>query len=321
MVDHHAHLLSPTLIKDWQAGGASFSRPDSFYTSPAPLLAGASSKEHGPDSLLRQAVLVPMSHLYGNRAFRQALGLSVEEEYARVRRENDYVAHEATRFPMRTRALCSVDFLRPYAWDEIQRCHDVLHSSGLKIHLASAGADLQTTTHLQELARIATWAEDKSLLLLIHLDPQQRGLEVEDVRRFIEVVLQPVPELYVCIAHLGGSGGYGPWTQAVFNTFVTWLEEETARGAPRPGVFFDISAVFLEQASEGLPATTPAEAAALRRDLRKAGLGRILFGSDYPVFDPDRYAHVLKREAQLDSAEFEQVLRNRIPPLKLPDAR
>jgi predicted TIM-barrel fold metal-dependent hydrolase len=315
------HLLSPALIEDWKAAGASFSRPDSFYTSAAPLLTGPSPKEHGPDSLLRQALLVPMSHLYGNRAFRQALELNVEDEYARVRRENDYVAHEATRFPMRTRALCSVDFLRPYAWDEIQRCHDVLHSSGLKIHLASAGADLQTVTHLHELARIAAWAEDKGLLLLIHFDPQQRDLEVEDVRRFIEVVLQPVPELYVCIAHLGGSGGYGLWTQAVFSTFVAWLEEEAARGAPRPGVFFDVSAVILEQESEGLPATTPAEAAALRRDLRKAGLGRILFGSDYPVFEPDGYAHVLKRETQLDTTEFVQVLRNRIPLLTLPGAR
>ncbi len=36
MVDHHVHILSPTLVADWKTLGVPFSRPDSVYTSAPP---------------------------------------------------------------------------------------------------------------------------------------------------------------------------------------------------------------------------------------------------------------------------------------------
>lgn len=300
-VDHHVHILSPELIRDWRSLGVPFSKPDSAYLSAGTLL--------GADKVHR-AVLLPMTYLYGREEFRRGLGLSETDEYAAVQRENDYVAREAGRWSGRAVAFCSVDFRRPYAWEEIHRCRRELGSPGIKLHLASAGADLRDPRQLAELARIAAWVEAEGLALMIHFDPQRRGLEVEDVERFIGEVLEPYPDLVVCIAHLGGSGGYGAWTRSVYGTFRRWLDDQRAAGVPRPGVYFDVAGVWLEEESEGVPPSTQEDAAALGEDLRRWGLERVLFGSDYPVFDPRRYAAALRVAVAFEPAEWDELVRN-----------
>ena len=107
------------------------------------------------------------------------------------------------------------------------------------------------------------------------------------------------------------AAGYGPWTRQVFGTLVDWLEERRAAGDPRSRVFFDTSAVILEKESEGVPPTTPEEASALGADLRRAGLGRIVLGSDSPVFDPRRTLALLAERAGLTPRELATIAANR----------
>lgn len=310
--DHHVHLLSPALVRDWKSLGVPFSKADTAYTSVAHTLSVLGAGSPGDTAAFR-AVLLPMAHLYGQADFRQALGLTEAEEYARVRHENDYVARQAAAFPGRVAAFCGVDILRPYAWTEIRRCRGQLESAGMKIHLASAGVDLRDDAHLDRLARLTGWAASGQVPLLLHFDPQDRGLEAADVRRFINRVLQPQPQLTVVIAHLGGSGGYGGWTRTVYRTFSEWLAAEVAAGRPRAGYYFDLSAVLLEEETEGVPASSRADREALGRDLARTGLQRILFGSDYPVFDPRSYARLLLRAGAVDSAGWQSIARNRLP--------
>jgi len=310
-IDHHVHLLGPGLLRDWKAVGARFSRDDAAYESAAALL----DRRGDAPPRAERAVLVPMAHLYGNSEFRGALGLSPEVEIERVRAENDHVAREAARFPGRAVALCSVSVLRPWAWDEIRRCRDDLHVAGLKLHLASSEVDLRAPDHLDRLEEIAAWAEREGMPLLIHLDTQRRGTEASDVARFARRVLEPHPRLVVSIAHLGGSGGYGAWTQSVFRTLLDWLEEREAASDGRAGILFDVSAVVLEEESEGVPPTSAEEAAALAADLRRAGFDRLLLGSDYPVFDPVRTLELLEGHVGLTPAELRMLAGNRLPGL------
>jgi predicted TIM-barrel fold metal-dependent hydrolase len=312
IVDHHVHLLGPDLLRDWKAMGVPFSRPDDAYLSAARLLAPGA--DHAPP-VLAAAILVPMAHFYGNGELRAAVGLSLTEERERVARENDHVAREAARYPGRAVAYCAVDPLRPYAWEELRRCRAELASPGIKIHLGSARADLTDDAQLAELARIAGWAEAEEIALLLHFDPQRRGLEVADVERFLARVLAPYPRLELQIAHLGGSGGYGAWTRAVFRAFRDWLAAAEARGEPRPGVRFELSAAILEQESEGVAATTPEESAALAADLETVDPERLLFGSDAPVFDPTRYAALLGERLGWSRAELERHVSRRAPSL------
>lgn len=310
-IDHHVHLLGSGLLRDWKRAGARFSRDDAAYESADALLV----PQAGAPARAEHVVLVPMAHLYGNSEFRGALGLSPEAELAGARAENDHVAREAARHPGRAVALCSISVLRPWAWDEIRRCRGELGVAGLKLHLASSEVDLRETAHLDRLEEVAAWAEREGVPLLIHLDTQRRGTEVEDVARFARRVLGPHPRLIVSIAHLGGSGGYGAWTRSVFRTLLDWLEERRAAGDARAEVYFDVSAVLLEEESEGVPPTTVEEAATLATDLRRAGFDRLLLGSDYPVFDPVRTLELLAERAGLSSDELLALRANRLPSL------
>ncbi len=307
LVDHHVHLIGPDLLRDWKSLGVPFSRRDEVYLSAAGLL-GAGAVE---PAAVEAVVLVSMAHMYGRSDFRAEMGLRLEEERARVARENDHVAREAARTPGCAVAFCSVAALRPYAEAELDRCHTELGAAGVKLHLAASDVELTDASHLEAIGRILARAEERGQPVLLHVDPQRRGLVADDIARFARTVLEPRRELTLIVAHLGGSGGYGPWTRQVFSTLVDWLEERRAGGDPRPRLFFDTSAVILEEESEGVPPTTPEEAAALGRDLRRAGLERIVLGSDYPVFDPLRTLTLLAARAGLTAEEIATIAANR----------
>lgn len=292
LVDYHVHLMSPDLVRDWKSLGVPFSRPDSHYTRVGALLGGGTP-------LLAGAVLVPMGHLYGHPEFREALRLDEAGEEQRVARENDYVTAEAARWPGRAVGLCSVPALRSYARREFDRCRQRPGAGGLKLHLATSGVDLRNPGHLTAVAALAGLAEDHELPVLVHLDTRQRGTDSTHVEAFLREVLEPHPRLTVVIAHLGGSGGYGRWTRQVARVVQRWLDV----GGPgtRPSVYLDVSAALLERESEGVPATTDEEVAMMAEDLN-GRLDRLVFGSDFPVFDPAGAAAALRRRLGMEGS-------------------
>jgi len=300
-VDHHVHILGPDVVRDWKALGVTFSRPDSIYTSPASLLGD------GGDAV-SLAVLVPMGHLYANPEFVEGLRIDAAEARRRVRRENAHVAAAAARHPGRAVALCSVPALADWAMDDLAWCRDSLAVAGIKLHLASSQVDLRDTTHLARLAGIARFAAAHALPILLHVDPQRRGHDSTHVRALAERVFAPFPSLSMVIAHLGGSGGYGAWTRTVHRTLRDWRRDAERSGARR-NLYFDLSAVLLEQESEGVPATTDEEARLLLAALRADSLDRYVFGSDYPVFDPVRGAAALVERVGLTREEVARVTR------------
>lgn len=315
--DHHVHLLSAGLIRDWKALGATFSRPDEAYLSADGLLApppGAPAARSPVD----RVVLVSMAHLYGHPELRTGLALTPGEERARAAAENDHVARQAARHPGRAVAFCSVSALRPYALAELTRCRREHGVAGIKLHLGNSGVDLREASHLAAVAALADFALAERVPILLHLDPQLRGHTVADVEQFARTVLEPRPQLTVIVAHLGGSGGYGAWTRSVFATLREWLAQRAASGAPEPRIWFDLSAVLLERESEGVPPTSPEEAARLGADLRDFGFERLLFASDAPVFHPDDTARLLVERAGLTPDEVAD-LRARALPGLFPD--
>jgi predicted TIM-barrel fold metal-dependent hydrolase len=148
---------------------------------------------------------------------------------------------------------------------------------------------------------------------MLHFDPQSREASAADVQRFIAQVLEPRPDLVMVIAHLGGSGGYGPWTRVVYRTIAEWVAAEASAGRPRPGIFFDISAAWLAQDSDEVPRSTRQDGEALAADLAAHGVARLLFGSDSPVFDPGPYGAAFKRATGLSQAAWDSLATNRVP--------
>jgi uncharacterized protein len=280
LFDHHAHLLSPALVRDWKALGVPFSRPDSAYTSATALLA---------EPRLTGAFLLSMGYLYSSAAFRQGLALSEAAEYAGVRAENDHVAAEAARAPGRLTGFCGVNPRRPHAMRELARCRDSLRLGGVKVHLAASDVDPRDSAHVAAVAAVAAWADSSRLPVMLHFDPQRPDLDPADLDLLVTRVIRAHPSLRLYVAHLGGSGGYGERTRQVFQRLV-----RAARDRAEP-LRFDISAVVLDRSSEGVPPTTADEAARLAADLREAGGAQVVFGSDWPVFTPGGYAATLVR--------------------------
>jgi predicted TIM-barrel fold metal-dependent hydrolase len=313
LVDHHVHILGPDLIRDWKSLGVTFSRPDSIYLSASSLLA-----QRG-DSV-GAVVLVPMGHLYANPEFSGGLQIDSAGAHRRVRVENALVAAEAARFPGRAVALCSVPALAPWAVEDLGWCRDSLNSAGIKLHLASSQIDLRDTSHLARLSAIASWASRHALPILVHVDPQRRGHDSTHIRRLAERVFEPYPDLTVVVAHLGGSGGYGAWTQTVHRALRQWLQH-VERAGPKRHVYFEVSAVALERESEGVPPISPDESAQLRDDLRADSLDRVLFGSDYPVFDPLNGVRALRERIGLTEAELSRLTARAASPFFRTDRR
>ena len=89
------------------------------------------------------------------------------------------------------------------------------------------------------------------------------------------------------------------------------MEAEARAGRLRPHVLVDVSAALLAAPSEGVPATTPEEAAALAPALRRLGLERVVFASDAPVFDPWDTWELLLDRTDLTPSEQARILTNR----------
>ena len=305
LIDHHAHILSPHLIDDWKKVGAQFSKPDASYGA---LPSGAGAVSSFGNFRIKTGGAVSMAHIYGAEWFRGALKYDQADELSRVQRENDFAAQAAGDAPF----FCSAPFARPYTSEEALRCAETLEAYGLKIHLGAAEADFKVPAQLSALSELFALAVRFDMTVLLHLDPQRRGTDVEDVVELLNKAVGPHPNLRLVIAHFGGSGGYGPWPRSVFTAINDWLQQEEEAGRPRPGIYFDISAVLMAEETEGVSATSPEEIEHLKADLRRFGFERILFASDYPVFDPLGYAGLLADQLALTNSEADFLIGNHI---------
>lgn len=299
--DHHVHILSPELVRDWQSLGVPFSRPDSAYTSVTAIFAAHTV----------QAFLVSMAHIYGSDDFRRGLDLSLDAEHHRVQQANDHVAHEVARAPASFVGFCSVHLLRPYAAHEIERCRDPLRLAGLKLHLPASGIDLTDPSHLQLLAAVAADAARAGSPLLVHLAPVDGELTTAELRAFLQHVVEPNPGLEIYLAHLGGNGGYRTSAQRAVHAVTGWLD--ATDGKPRAHIYLELSGALLARRTDGVPASGRADGHRLAADLRRLGLEHVVFGSDYPVFDAAAYAGFLEARLPLAPDELARIMNNRAP--------
>lgn len=300
-VDHHVHVLGPELVHDWKSLGVEFSRPESAYTSVSTIFG-----QHDT-----QAFLVSMAHIYGSDDFRSGLDLTLETEQRRVQKANEHVAREVARMPGVFTGFCSVPLLRPYAQAEIRRCRDELNLLGLKIHLPASGINLTRSAHLQILAMTAAGAAADHQPLLVHLAPAEGELSSEELRAFIDQVVDPNPDLELYLAHLGGNGGYRISAQRSVRAFTEYLHANEANA--QRSIYVELSGALLSRTTDGVPASTREDARKLAANLRALGLDRVLFGSDYPVFDREEFSSHLRAQLPLTPAEITRIMQNKAP--------
>jgi predicted TIM-barrel fold metal-dependent hydrolase len=293
-VDHHQHLFSPVITE--------------LLASPAVQRVEAKDVVALLDAAgIRRAVLLSTAYMFGrpNR--------KIDDEYAKVRAENDWTAAQAAAFPDRLRAFCGVNPLRDYALDEIARCAgDRRFAKGVKLHFGNSDIQLENPAHREAMKTFFRTAERHGLAIVVHMRASisnKRPYGAEQARAFLEL-LAAAPNVPVQVAHLASAGpGYqDPPAHEVMAVLARAREE----GDPRArNLWFDVASI--------VDVNISAENAALVvRLLRQVGLERVLYGTDAAAGDNLRPAAswAAFRKLPLTPAELARIAQNVAPYLQ-----
>jgi predicted TIM-barrel fold metal-dependent hydrolase len=253
---------------------------------------------------IRRAVVLSLAYQLGNPN-----RPPVDDEYAKVKVENDWTSQQVGRFADRLRALCSVNPLREYALQEVNRCaQDPLLRTGLKLHFGNSDVDLMNPQHLAQLRAIFRAANQNRMAVVIHLRStvsRARPYGGDQAQSFLDNVLPEAPDVPVQIAHLAGAGGYDdPSIDPALRVFIDAIARADARTSR---LYFDVSGIA------GLGQWV-GKAELIASRIRQLGIERVLFGSDgTPDVLRPRDAWSVFRRLPLSDAEFEVIAHNEAP--------
>ncbi len=292
LVDHHQHLFHPM--------GTGMA-PDTGTITASELVA------HLDEAGIRRALVLSVAYQFGNPN-----RPPVEDEYAKVRAENDWTSEQVARFPDRLRGLCGFNPLHDYALRELARCAQDPHLHyGIKLHFGNSDVDLDNPEHVERLRQVFREANRRRMAIVVHTRSsvtRERPYGAKEARVFLRELLPEAPRVPVQIAHLSGAGGYDdPAIDEALGVFVDAIAKHNQRMAH---VLFDISGItgIGHWREKG-------ELIATR--VRQLGLGRVLYGSDGAVSGNTPREHWTRfRQLPLSDAEFRAIEGNVTPYMK-----
>src|SRR5262245_1463970 len=203
-VDHHQHLFSPEITK--LAGLPTLSAADLVALLD---LAG-----------IKRAVVLSLGYQYGNPN-----RPPIENEYERVKAENDWTSQQVAAFPDRLRGFCGVNPLKVYALGEIARCAKDPHLRyGLKMHFGNSDVDLDNPAHVEQLRRVFQTANTLGMAIVVHMRSsvtKSRPYGAKQATVFLKALIPSAPDVTIQIAHLTGAGSYDdPLVDEALSVFV-----------------------------------------------------------------------------------------------------
>ena len=260
--DHHQHLFSAPIVA---------------------LIASSEVRELPAAGLvalldaagIRRAAVFSVAYMYGSPKRK------IDDEYAKVRAENDWTAAQAAQYPDRLRAFCSFNPLKDYALDELARCAaspGLRH--GIKLHFGNSDVQVDEPAHLERLKQVFRAANKHRMAIAVHMRAsisKKRPYGAAQAQVFLDQLLPAAPDVPVQVAHLAGTGpGYDdPPSDSAMDV----LARAAGKGDPRTRqLWFDVASV-------ADLAISPANAARLVQRLRQAGTERILYGTDSAAGD------------------------------------
>jgi predicted TIM-barrel fold metal-dependent hydrolase len=257
---------------------------------------------------IQRAVLLSVAYIWGSPA------RTIDDEYAKVRAENDWNGAQAALYPKRLRAFCGFNPLREYALAELERCaKDPNLKRGIKLHFGNSDVQLENPAHVEQLSRIFRAANAHHMAIVVHMRAsisKKRPYGATQARVFLEQLLPLAPNIDVQVAHLAGTGpGYDdpPADEAM-----AVLAEAVERHDPRTRrLWFDVASCVNVDIS-------PANAALVVKRIRQVGAKRILYGSDAAAGSNlrPRESWAAFRRLPLTEAEFRQIAKNLAPYLR-----
>jgi predicted TIM-barrel fold metal-dependent hydrolase len=252
--DHHQHLFSPDM--------AVFQKIQPITAQDVITLLDAAG--------IRRGVLLSTAYSYGRP------GREPQDEYTKVRAENDWNGAQAALFPRRLAAFCSFNPLKAYALAEMDRCSkDPNLRRGIKMHFGNSDIQLEVPEQLEKMKAVFRAANSHRMAIVVHMRAsisKNRPYGAEQARIFLEQLLPLAPDITVQIAHLAASGpGYDdPKAQQALEVFADAMAAHDRR---TKNLWFDITTV-------AVPANSAELSALLVKRIRQIGVKKILYGTD-----------------------------------------
>ncbi len=257
--DHHIHLASADLCQ--MVGDC--------LPSNHPPAVFASDAVHALDEAhVSKGVILSCAYLYGL----PPLHLAPREIAERTRRENEFTAAEVAKYPKRLVGFLSVNPLQDSAIDEIRHWQGSHELIGLKLHFTASAVHISSATERRRVAQVVSEAAAEHIPIVIHIGGGR--FDASDAELFIRDVLPSAGESWVQIAHAGGGLPLHDGNHVgVLRTFADHIvrDDPATRHA-----LFDLSFV-------PAPGESREDAAALTPQIRRIGIKRFLFGSDFNV--------------------------------------
>jgi predicted TIM-barrel fold metal-dependent hydrolase len=130
-------------------------------------------------------------------------------------------------------------------------------------------------------------------------------------------VLSKASDIPIQIAHLAGWGGYDKQTDEALTVFANYSAENNLN----ENIYFDLSAVIRPVRNQGdstqsnqTPKWYPEERyQRLTQQIKKVGLDRILFGTDWPDWNPQHYKNDIINNLKLSNKELDIIFNNKAP--------
>ena len=293
LADHHQHLFSPTVAV---AEGVKEINAEDLIS----LLDAAG---------IRRATVLSVAYILGDPKSTAA------DEYDKVKAENDWTSAQVARYPGRLIGFCSVNPLKPYAFDELVRCSkDPRLRRGLKLHFANSRVDYHNPEHVNRLRALFAAANQFKMAIVAHMRTSISAkipYGADEARIFLNEIAPSAPDVPIQIALLAGAGGYD---DALVDQALSVLAEAIEKGDPRArNMYFDGTTVVL-------PAASDERLALIAKRLRQVGVQRVLYGSDAAAGGnlPPREGWAAFRRLPLTEAEFRAIAGNVPPYMRLP---
>lgn len=216
------------------------------------------------------------------------------KEYDAVRAENDWTAAEVAKYPGRLFMAASVNPLRAYALEELERCSRIRQVRAFKVHIASCGIDLTNVEHQEKLRAFFARANELRMPLIVHLKPRMAYGPAEVEWFLQELIAGAAPDIAVQIAHMAGDGPSIDAPEALAG-----FAGACAKGDPRTrNLFFDFGGLVTRE-------TSREQTHLMAERMRQIGFDKIVYGSDGQPPNHPTAEHWLQTWGKLPLSEDE----------------
>jgi predicted TIM-barrel fold metal-dependent hydrolase len=244
-----------------------------------------------------KGVILSCAYLYGL----PSLHLTPAELASKTRQENEFTAAQVARYPERLVGFLSVDPLAASAIDEIRHWRGSRQLIGLKLHFTASAVNIRSARERRQIAKVIATAAEEGLPLVIHVGGGR--FNGNDAELFIRDVLPSAGSSWVQIAHAGGGLPRQDGNNlAVLRTFADHIVQKDPATLR---VLFDLSYV-------PAPDDTPQATTAVLEQMRRIGIKRFLFGSDFNVLTPMQEIKDIEK-LSLTTEELQTLQRNCAP--------